>query len=83
MVIPGYVPDADLPLLYGAAQAFVFPTLYEGFGFPVVEAMACGSAVLTSTASCLPEVAADAALLVDPLPIAVRQPVGLFQKRFK
>ncbi len=70
VVIPGYVPDADLPVLYGAAQAFVFPTLYEGFGFPVVEAMACGCPVITSNVSSLPEIAGDAALLVDPLGVA-------------
>jgi len=70
VVIPGYVPDADLPLLYGAAQAFVFPTLYEGFGFPVVQAMGCGCPVITSKVSSLPEVAGDAALLADPLSVA-------------
>lgn len=62
----GYVADADLPALLGGALAFVFPSLYEGFGMPVLEAMACGAPVLTSTTSSLPEVAADAALLVDP-----------------
>lgn len=62
----GYVDDADLPALLGGAVAFVFPSLYEGFGFPVLEAMACGTPVLTSTTSSLPEVAGDAALLVDP-----------------
>ncbi len=63
---PGYVPDADLPALLGGALAFVFPSLYEGFGLPVLEAMACGTPVLTSATSALPEVAGDAALLVDP-----------------
>jgi len=63
----GYVPDADLPLLYRAAHAFVFPTLWEGFGIPVIEAMACGTPVITSNLSSLPEVSGDAALLVDPL----------------
>lgn len=62
----GYVPDADLPLLYAAARCFLFPTLWEGFGIPVVEAMACGTPVITSNLSSLPEVAGDAALLVDP-----------------
>jgi glycosyltransferase involved in cell wall biosynthesis len=62
----GYVPDADLPLLYSAASMFVFPSLWEGFGIPVIEAMACGTPVLTSNLSSLPEVSADAALLVDP-----------------
>lgn len=62
----GYVPDADLPLLYSAARAFVFPSLWEGFGIPVIEAMACATPVITSNISALPEVAGDAALLVDP-----------------
>lgn len=62
----GYVPDADLPALYRAAHAFVFPTLWEGFGLPVIEAMACGTPVITSNLSSLPEVAGDAALMVDP-----------------
>jgi len=62
----GYVADADLPSLYGNATAFVFPSLEEGFGLPVLEAMACGTPVITSTTSSLPEVAGDAALKVDP-----------------
>ncbi len=62
----GYVPDADLPALLSGATAFVFPSLYEGFGFPVLEAMACGTPVLCSNVSSLPEVAGDAALQVDP-----------------
>src|SRR5207237_505222 len=62
----GYVPEADLPALYAGALAFVFPSLYEGFGLPVVEAMAWGAPVITSSVSSLPEVAGDAALLVDP-----------------
>ena len=62
----GYVPDDDLPSLYGNAVAFVFPSLEEGFGLPVLEAMACGGPVVTSSRSSLPEVAGEAALLVDP-----------------
>ena len=62
----GYLPDADLSALLSGALAFVFPSLYEGFGMPVLEAMACGTPVLTSTTSSLPEVAGDAALLVNP-----------------
>jgi glycosyltransferase involved in cell wall biosynthesis len=62
----GYVPDESLPALYAGALAFLFPTLYEGFGIPVLEAMACGTPVLTSNVSALPEVAGQAALLVDP-----------------
>ncbi|MEM2592743.1 MAG: glycosyltransferase family 1 protein [Thermofilaceae archaeon] len=62
----GYVPDEDLPALYSAADLFVFPSLYEGFGLPVLEAMACGVPVVCSNTSSLPEVAGDAALLVNP-----------------
>jgi alpha-1,3-rhamnosyl/mannosyltransferase len=62
----GPVPDADLPVLYSAATAFAFTSLAEGFGLPPLEAMACGTAVVCSRASSLPEVAGDAALLVDP-----------------
>jgi glycosyltransferase involved in cell wall biosynthesis len=64
---PGYIADADLPALLGGALAFVYPSLYEGFGMPVIEAMACGTPVLTANGSALPEVAGEAALLVDPL----------------
>jgi len=63
----GFVDEADLPALYRNAALFAFPSLYEGFGFPVLEAMACGVPVVCSNASSLPEVAGDAALLVDPL----------------
>ena len=62
----GYVPDADLRALYGLARVFVYPSLWEGFGMPVLEAMACGCPVVTSNLSSLPEVAGDAAVLVDP-----------------
>lgn len=65
----GYVADDDLPALYREALGFVFPSLYEGFGMPVLEAMACGTPVLTSNSSSLPEVAGDAALMVDPLDV--------------
>lgn len=67
VVLTGYVPDADLPVLLSGALAFVFPSLYEGFGLPVLEAMACATPVVCSNVSSLPEVAGDAALLVDPL----------------
>jgi glycosyltransferase involved in cell wall biosynthesis len=66
VVLTGYVADAYLPAVYGGAELFVFPSLYEGFGLPVLEAMACGTPVLTSNATSLPEVAGNAALLVDP-----------------
>lgn len=62
----GYVPDADLPALYSLADVVAVPSLYEGFGIPVLEAMACGAAVLASTGGSLPEVAGDAAVLVPP-----------------
>ena len=63
---PGFVPDADLPTLYRAAEAFVYPSLFEGFGFPPVEAMACGCPVISSPRGSLDEVIADAAVRVDP-----------------
>jgi glycosyltransferase involved in cell wall biosynthesis len=62
----GFVEDDDLPALYRGALLFVYPSLYEGFGLPVLEAMACGTPVITSNRASLPEVAGDAALLVDP-----------------
>jgi glycosyltransferase involved in cell wall biosynthesis len=62
----GYVPDDDLLALYAAAAVFAYPSLYEGFGIPPLEAMACGTPVVASTAGALPEVLGDAALLVDP-----------------
>jgi len=67
VILTGYVPDADLGALLSGARAFVYPSLYEGFGFPVLEAMACGTPVICSNVSSLPEVAGDAALQVDPL----------------
>lgn len=66
VVFPGYVDDADLPALYSAAVVFVYPSLYEGFGLPPLEAMACGTPVISSNAASLPEVVGDAALLIDP-----------------
>jgi glycosyltransferase involved in cell wall biosynthesis len=62
----GFVRDEDLPALYNAAEVFALPSLYEGFGLPVLEALACGTPVVTSDVSSLPEVAGDAALLVSP-----------------
>jgi len=66
----GHVPDADLAALYAGAALFAYPSLYEGFGLPVLEAMAAGAPVLTSNISSLPEVAGDAAILVDPRSVA-------------
>jgi glycosyltransferase involved in cell wall biosynthesis len=62
----GYVDNADLPVLYNAASVFVFPSLYEGFGLPPLEAMACGCPTVVSNAASLPEVCGDAAYYVDP-----------------
>jgi glycosyltransferase involved in cell wall biosynthesis len=66
VILTGYVADEDLPALYRAARAFVYPSLFEGFGLPPLEAMACGTPVVTSDVSSLPEVTGDAALLIDP-----------------
>lgn len=66
VTFPGYVPRADLPPLYSGARAFVYPSRYEGFGLPVLEAMSCGTPVVTTNVSSMPEVAGDGALLVDP-----------------
>ncbi|KKQ78830.1 MAG: Glycosyl transferase group 1 [Parcubacteria group bacterium GW2011_GWC2_38_7] len=66
IIFTGYVPEKDLPVLMNQAKVFVYPSLYEGFGLPVIEAMACGAPVITSNVSSLPEVAGDAAILVDP-----------------
>ena len=62
----GHVSDLELMLLYSLADVFVFPSFYEGFGVPPLEAMACGAPVITSNTSSLPEAVGDAALLVDP-----------------
>lgn len=66
IILTGVVPDALLPALYWHAEAFILPSLYEGFGMPILEAMACGCPVVTSNVSSMPEVAGDAAVLVDP-----------------
>jgi len=66
VLFPGYVPTAELPWWYRAADLFVYPSRYEGFGLPLLEAMACGTPVIASDASSLPEVVGDAGLLVDP-----------------
>jgi glycosyltransferase involved in cell wall biosynthesis len=69
VLCPGYVPDEDLPAVYAGAQGLVFPSLYEGFGLPVLEAMACGTPVVASNASSIPEVGGDATLYFDPLDV--------------
>jgi alpha-1,3-rhamnosyl/mannosyltransferase len=71
IVFLGPAAEAELPALYAGATLFVFPSLYEGFGLPVLEAMACGTPVVCSNTSSLPEVAGDAAILVDPLDVDV------------
>lgn len=65
--LAGYVDDDLLPAIYSGARAFVYPSLYEGFGLPILEAMACGTPVICSNTTALPETAGDAARLVDPL----------------
>jgi glycosyltransferase involved in cell wall biosynthesis len=62
----GYVADEDIPVLYSGALITAYPSLYEGFGFPILESMACGTPVLTANVSSMPEVAGDAALMVNP-----------------
>jgi glycosyltransferase involved in cell wall biosynthesis len=66
VIFPDFVSDDDLPALYAGATLFVYPSLYEGFGLPVAEALACGAPVVCSNASSLPEVAGDAAFYFDP-----------------
>ncbi len=67
ILFPGFVAEEDKPLLIAGCTAFVYPSLYEGFGLPVLEALACGAPTITSNTSSLPEVAGDSALLVNPL----------------
>lgn len=69
IIFTGYIDEKDVAPLISAAEIFLFPSMYEGFGMPVIEAMACGSPVLTSNVSSLPEVAGDAAVLVDPFSV--------------
>ena len=66
IILPGYIPEVDKAALLSGATAFVFPSLYEGFGLPALEAMACGTPVLTSNTSSMPEVAGNAAVFVSP-----------------
>lgn len=77
IVFLGYLPDRELRYFYNRAEVFVFPSFYEGFGFPIVEAFACGAPVVTSNVSSCPEIAADAALTVDPAgPEAIAEAIG-------
>jgi glycosyltransferase involved in cell wall biosynthesis len=81
ILLPGFVPETLLPAVYSAAAVLAFPSLYEGFGLPVLEAMACGTPVVASRASCVPEVADGAAVLIDPndvdaLSQALEQAIG-------
>lgn len=70
VVLTGYIPAEDLPVFYNAASVVVYPSIFEGFGLPVVEAMACGTPVITSAGSSLEEIARDAAVLVDPYSVS-------------
>ncbi len=76
VIFPGYVTDKELRYFYNLTEVFVFPSFYEGFGFPIVEALSCGAAVVTSNVSSCPEIARDAALTVDPYnPNAIAQTI--------
>src|SRR5690606_16962457 len=86
VVLAGYIDDVDLPAIYSAARLLVYPSLYEGFGFPPLEAMACGTPVVASNTSSLPEILDDVALLVDPhdigaLASAILQVLGSYELR--
>jgi glycosyltransferase involved in cell wall biosynthesis len=74
IILPGFVADEDKPALYNLAGVFVYPSFYEGFGFPPLEAMACGAPVIVSHSSSLPEVVGDAGVFIDPY-----QPEELFR----
>ena len=65
-VFPGYIPGDEMPLMYQSASIFLYPSLRESFGMPILESMACGTPVITSNTSSMPEVAGDAAKLIDP-----------------
>ncbi|MCA1605455.1 MAG: glycosyltransferase family 4 protein, partial [Acidobacteria bacterium] len=69
VILTGYVPEADLPALYSGALCFVYPSYFEGFGLPPLEAMKCGAPVIVGDKTSLPEVVGDAALLADPFEV--------------
>jgi glycosyltransferase involved in cell wall biosynthesis len=69
VVLTGYVPESDLPALYSGALCFVYPSYFEGFGLPPLEAMKCGAAVIVGNRTSLPEVVGDAGLAVDPFDV--------------
>ncbi|WP_339922126.1 glycosyltransferase family 1 protein [uncultured Cyclobacterium sp.] len=74
--LTGYIPNEDLPAIYSAAKVFLYPSLRESFGLPILEAMACGCPVITSDTSSMPEVAGDAAIIVDPFnPAAISKAI--------
>ena len=66
IIFTGFIPDNELPLFYNAAELFVYPSLYEGFGLPPLEAMSCATPVITSNSTSIPEVTKDCAILIDP-----------------
>ena len=70
IIFPGYIHQSDLPAVYSLADLFVFPSLYEGFGIPPLEAMACGVPAIVSNAGALPEITAGNAFMIDPLSVA-------------
>jgi len=91
LIFLGQVPERDLPILFSGGQVFVYPSLYEGFGLPVLQALTCGTPVVTSDVSSLPEVGGDAAVYVDPTQVAsiaegirkaLRGRLGLINKGF-
>jgi glycosyltransferase involved in cell wall biosynthesis len=86
IIFTDYVPEEDLPILYSGATVFVYPSLFEGFGLPVLEAMACGAPVITSNTSSLPEVVGDAGIMIDPhdeqaLAVAIQRIVADARRR--
>jgi len=69
VILTGYVPESDLPALYSGATCFVYPSFFEGFGLPPLEAMQCGAPVIIGNRTSLPEVVGDAAMAVDPFDV--------------